>query len=166
VSNFQVVLADGSIVDANTTVNPDLFFALKGGNNNFGIVTRVDLATFQQGLLWAATVYNNLSIVDDVIGEFVKINSVDTYDEYASFITTFGYSQARDLALISSQLVYTKEVENPPAYQGILNLPNLMNTSQITNATALAKVTAALQPDGARCVLSLATPLLKPNQVG
>lgn len=40
VVNYEVVLADGSIVEANATTNSDLFRALKGGSNNFGIVSR------------------------------------------------------------------------------------------------------------------------------
>ncbi|KAH6686329.1 hypothetical protein F5X68DRAFT_276370 [Plectosphaerella plurivora] len=45
--NFEVVLASGEIVNANSTSKPDLFHALKGGNNNFGVVTRFDLAVFE-----------------------------------------------------------------------------------------------------------------------
>ncbi|RYP58942.1 hypothetical protein DL769_008747 [Monosporascus sp. CRB-8-3] len=157
VSNFQVVLADGRIVDANATSNPDLFVALKGGNNNFGIVTRIDLATFEQGLIWAGTVYNALSSVDDIIAEFVKLNSRDAYDEYASFITTFGYSQAQGMAVISNQLEYTKEVENPPIYKGYLSQPSLRNTAQLMNMTTLAKATAALQPVNARALYRVST---------
>ncbi|KAL3439766.1 hypothetical protein BJX65DRAFT_300898 [Aspergillus insuetus] len=37
VINYEVVLADGRIVDANSKTNPDLFRVLKGGGNNFGI---------------------------------------------------------------------------------------------------------------------------------
>ena len=33
---FKVVLADGRAVEASSTSNPDLFWALKGGSNNFG----------------------------------------------------------------------------------------------------------------------------------
>ncbi|KAJ9321966.1 CAZyme family AA7 [Paecilomyces variotii] len=159
VTNYQIVLADGAIVNANTKSNPDLFQALKGGNNNFGVVTQVELTTFEQGNVWAATVYNDLSLVDEVIAEFVKLNSPTAYDEYASLITAFGYSQARDLAVISSNLEYTKPVENPPVYEAYLALPSLMSKSEITNLTNLSFATQALQPNGARS-FSLVTTLV------
>ncbi|KAF9890061.1 hypothetical protein FE257_006741 [Aspergillus nanangensis] len=41
VLNFEVVLADGRIVNANKTTNPALFHALKGGGNNFDRVVEI-----------------------------------------------------------------------------------------------------------------------------
>jgi len=47
VVNLTVVLADGSVVQANENVNPDLFWAMRGGTgNNFGIVTQVTYKTY------------------------------------------------------------------------------------------------------------------------
>ena len=40
VLEYEVVLASGEIVVANSTENVDLFWALKGGGPNFGIVTK------------------------------------------------------------------------------------------------------------------------------
>ncbi|CAJ2503964.1 Uu.00g113580.m01.CDS01 [Anthostomella pinea] len=42
VLNSEVVLASGSIVNANARENPDLWVALRGGGNNLGVVTRFD----------------------------------------------------------------------------------------------------------------------------
>jgi FAD/FMN-containing dehydrogenase len=38
----EIVLADGSIVAADVHRNPDLFWAVRGGGGNFGVVTRFD----------------------------------------------------------------------------------------------------------------------------
>ncbi|KAK2767017.1 hypothetical protein FQN54_006334 [Arachnomyces sp. PD_36] len=45
VVNFEVVLSNGTITNANSHQNPDLWRALKGGGFNFGIVTAFDLLT-------------------------------------------------------------------------------------------------------------------------
>ncbi|MDR7384686.1 FAD-binding oxidoreductase [Promicromonospora iranensis] len=55
----EVVLADGSVVEANAGENPDLYWALRGGGGNFGVVTRLDLRLRELGtvtggmMMWA-----------------------------------------------------------------------------------------------------------------
>ncbi|GMG02083.1 unnamed protein product [Aspergillus oryzae] len=55
VVNYEVVLADGSVVQANKTSYSDLFWALKGGSSNFGLVTRFDLETVKSTKVWAGS---------------------------------------------------------------------------------------------------------------
>lgn len=56
VRNFEVVLGDGSIVNANAEENSDLWKALKGGSGNFGFVTRID-----QDVWPSSPIYANLN---------------------------------------------------------------------------------------------------------
>lgn len=58
VVNFEVVLADGRIVQANPDQHADLFKVLKGGGSNFGIVTRFDMHAFPMSPngIWDAVV--------------------------------------------------------------------------------------------------------------
>lgn len=44
---FTVVLASGEIVRASPTEHPDLYWALKGGGNRYGIVVEFELAAFR-----------------------------------------------------------------------------------------------------------------------
>ncbi|KAL6711454.1 hypothetical protein ACN47E_004388 [Coniothyrium glycines] len=52
VENFEVVLGDASIVNANASHNVDLYRSLRGGGNNFGVVTRLTLRTSQVRNVW------------------------------------------------------------------------------------------------------------------
>jgi FAD/FMN-containing dehydrogenase len=49
VLGFDVVTADGRLVRASNDHNPDLFWGLRGGGGNFGVVTGIDYAVFPVG---------------------------------------------------------------------------------------------------------------------
>ncbi|PHH66619.1 hypothetical protein CDD81_6456 [Ophiocordyceps australis] len=135
VSNFEVVLANGSIVNANRFRNANLFWALKGGGNNFGVVTRIDLDTFQQGSFWGGLLTHPSNVSAEAIHEFVKMNSADSYDPYAALILSWGYTPTFGSAILSN-IEYTKDTTSTPAvFAGFVNLPRYSgNTSISTSA--------------------------------
>ncbi|KAI8623410.1 FAD binding domain-containing protein [Xylariaceae sp. FL1651] len=47
VVTFEVVLADGRILNANADDDAELWIALKGGSGSFGVVTRLDMKTIE-----------------------------------------------------------------------------------------------------------------------
>ena len=60
---FEVVLADGSIVRANASEHPDLFWSLRGGKGGFGVVTEVKIKLVAIPSLYAGTlVYDKPNI--------------------------------------------------------------------------------------------------------
>ncbi|KAM0517594.1 hypothetical protein ACHAPW_007971 [Verticillium nonalfalfae] len=62
VVNFEVVTTGGKIINANKDENEDLWWALKGGSNNFGIVTRLDMSTFPVANgVWGGIIMHNWS---------------------------------------------------------------------------------------------------------
>ncbi|ESK81659.1 putative fad dependent oxidoreductase [Moniliophthora roreri MCA 2997] len=50
----DLVLPNGTFIKVTNETDPDLFFALKGGFNNFGIVTSFTMQAFPQTDVWAA----------------------------------------------------------------------------------------------------------------
>lgn len=55
------MLANGSVTNINQKSSSDLFWALRGGGNNFGIVTRFDLETYPQGGVWGGYNFHLMS---------------------------------------------------------------------------------------------------------
>lgn len=85
----EVVLASGEIVIANDTKNPDLFWALRGGGGNFGVVVSftfnlISIANVYAGpMLWPIEKAKEVMRFYD---EFIKNTSNDLYGFFA-FLT-------------------------------------------------------------------------------
>lgn len=150
--NFQVVLANGSIVNANDNENQNLLWALRGGANNIGVVTRVDLETFPQGELWGGSVITSFAESDKQIEAFSSFMTPETYDEYAYLLTTFAYSGEQALQVVVNNMEYTKPVANASVFANLTSLPALSSTQRITNITDLVTEIDLGSPGGARYV--------------
>lgn len=148
---FEVVLANGDIVKATETENSDLWWALRGGSNNFGVVTRIDFRTFEQGLLWYTMTFNPLSVVDQQIAIYADLMSPQKYDINASYLTGWAYAATHGLSVTLNQLIYTRPNGNatPPYFQPVLDLPAVpvpgLAGTVVANMSKLAADAATMQ---------------------
>lgn len=121
VRNYEIVLASGDVVNASSVINPDLYWALRGGGgSNFGIVTRFDLAVFPQGDLWSSTVVYPGSLNPTLIPLFTNLTMnglpedpeahiifINTYSpELGDFVTAAGMVHATPPALNTTPEVF------------------------------------------------------------
>ena len=128
VDNFEVVLADGTIVNANKVTHADLFKALKGGSSNFGIVTRVDMHTVDVVTLWGGQVVYPLNTTEQHIAAYVKwVDNIPNYTA-GSAVTFWAYTLEAG-TVVSAALHDTSDTEWAPAYDDFRTIqPQSMDT--------------------------------------
>jgi FAD/FMN-containing dehydrogenase len=116
----DVVLADGSFVTAGKHQNPDLFWALRGGGGNFGVVTSFlfqahPVSTVYAGpIFWEAShakavmrAYRDfLPTAPEELGAFVGLKTVPSMDPFPK-----DYWGRRACAVITSYNGSTAEGE-------------------------------------------------------
>jgi FAD/FMN-containing dehydrogenase len=83
----EVVLADGRVVTASETSHPDLFWALRGGGGNFGVVTRFTLRLHPVDTVLCGPTAWPVSATADVLGWFREFLPAQP-DELSGFFAT------------------------------------------------------------------------------
>lgn len=140
VVNYQVILADGRIVDANKEMHPDLFHALKGGGNNFGIVTRFDMVTFPAHDVWDGAIIHSKDETDSIIDALVSLtDNLDVADNPdAHFLGIWTHSPQMPDIFVTSVLTHLDGVPNPKSMEKFLNIPGQQNLRTASLATKVA----------------------------
>lgn len=113
--NFEVVLADGSIINANDKSHPDLAIALRGGGNNFGIVTKFTARTFPQSKVWFGHLFHWPSAVDRLLQAFYDFGEAKPYDKKATCIFTLAWAPYLPFFLPVTCLNYAEPTPHPKA---------------------------------------------------
>lgn len=140
--NYHVVLANGTITDANATSNPGLFWALKGGNNNFGVVTHFDLRVLHTpgGVYGGIISYNESSLdqISDVIYDYHVRQAVD--DVLTHTLPTYGYNGTNNETVNMTPVVYNAKVNQlPEIMKGWTDVPHTGYTLKFQGYAELAR---------------------------
>ena len=149
------MLANASIVEVNQQSFPDLYFALRGGGNNFGIVTRFDLETFPQGQMWggmtAYPITANASLLSALENFAVNASS----DPDAALIVAFAYAEGQYVA--TTDIEYAKPIIAPPVFQEFIDIESIESTLRITTLSNLTEELKTVNPSGLREFYTTAT---------
>ncbi|KAL8895501.1 MAG: hypothetical protein Q9207_008144 [Kuettlingeria erythrocarpa] len=105
----EVVLGNGTIVQANNRTNPDLFTALKGSSNNLGIVTRFDFVAFKQGNLWGGSAVYNATNAVEHLKAFAQFTDNLAQRPFGSLILLWAYVKGVGLSF-TNLYEYTGDV--------------------------------------------------------
>ncbi|KAI5857322.1 FAD binding domain-containing protein [Durotheca rogersii] len=129
--NYEVVLADGTIVNANRNTNADLWRALKGGGNNFGIVTRFDIEAIPTRDLFydvrTMSYEHTDAVVETVVGFANQEQSLS-----ANHLVTYYSFEPRDRPDIIVNTIYVNvegDGESPTPFDKLRALPALTNST-------------------------------------
>ncbi|KAI0145348.1 FAD-binding domain-containing protein [Xylariaceae sp. FL1272] len=118
VQNFEVVLADGTITNANAAMNDDLFWALKGGGSNFGIVTRFDLLTVPVRDIWYSWTAYTVDQAETILDAFVEWQENGMSD----LKSTVALIMSLDSVVVG--LIYSAPADNPSAFAPFYGIPS------------------------------------------
>jgi len=132
----EMVLPNGTVVTASQNENPDLFFGLKGGFNNFGIATKFTLKVFPQSDIWGGTVIlaeADMGPAHEAVARFTET----VRDPKATLNIIFEYAEGEMYAIV----ILFYDAPEPPAglFDEFLALPNgKVSVASMSFATLLS----------------------------
>lgn len=115
---LRVVTADGDVLHASDEENPDLFWALRGGGGNFGVVTEFECGTHTLGPVQAGALVFRVSEAPDIILALSEVlqagpRELSMYCSYGVAPERFGLAgQTGGERLLSVYVVYRGNPED------------------------------------------------------
>jgi hypothetical protein len=131
VLEYEIVFANGTIGHIATDNHPDLFKALKGGGNNFGIVTNYKLQAYRQGNIWGGNlVYVRTPKKDKQLLQAVRDWTEYNEDDKAAVIVT---AERANINIVDSWIIFLfYDGPSPPAglFKNFTDVNPLLDTTR------------------------------------
>jgi FAD/FMN-containing dehydrogenase len=110
--SVELLIANGTLIIVTQGTNPGLFYALKAGSTNYGIVTRLTRATCPVSKVWGGTLVFTNEQRDSVLRAIAQYQLSDQKDKNSAILPYLGVSN--DTIYIS--FTYLENTERPSAY--------------------------------------------------
>ncbi|CAH0046905.1 unnamed protein product [Clonostachys solani] len=148
VFEYEVVLPNASIVTASEGHNPDLYFALRGGGNNFGIVTNFLVRLVPQGALWSGESIYDSEYTATVIERVHELSTTLSEDTYMCFSSRYAYNQTANEYTIGVMQAYYEPIDFPAVFEQLNSIPHRSSTLRVDRMSRFAA--DAISPHGSR----------------
>lgn len=164
--NYEVVLADGSITDVNEHSHSDLYWALKLGSTNYGIVTRFDMITYPQREMWGGALFFDISQGLPLLDALVDFTQNLADDPKGVSAVSLAYSSAQGQYGIWAPSIYLEPVSfRSPLFTELSKLEPLalLSTMRVTSLLNLTDEVQATAPQVPNSRVQWFTLTLKAN---
>ncbi|KAI9437989.1 FAD-binding domain-containing protein [Lactarius indigo] len=140
-ARYELVLPNGTITDV-TQNNKDLWFALRGGGNNFGIVTKFTYKTVPQGQVWGGTINYNVDQLHLVKKALLKFQQKN--DTKAALNVPVIYTPAG--AITAAVLFYNAPTPAPGIFDDFLAIPTNQSDVKTRSFADMFKTLSFINP--------------------
>ncbi len=142
VVSYEVVLADGRIVTADATgEHPDLFKALKGGGNNFGVVTHFTMRAFPCSTIWGGGAMLPKAIFPEAAEAIVDFTKRVPDDPDTNLVCMLCKLTPKPVTIVAALYVNMAGVENPPILDKWLAFPETWKSYKKDSILGLLETT-------------------------
>ncbi|KAH8890090.1 FAD binding domain-containing protein [Thozetella sp. PMI_491] len=138
VLEYELVLSNATVVTVSSTSHPDLFLALKGGGNNYGIVTSFLVKAHPQGEVWGGNiVFNATNETNTAILAAVRGFTQAYPDDKAGIILTAELSGGGIVDIWVLFLYYNGPVPPAGVFDAFTSIGAWSNTCKTQSYSAL-----------------------------
>ncbi|KAF9225427.1 FAD-binding domain-containing protein [Gyrodon lividus] len=153
VEAYELVSPDGTVRNVTEKSDLELFFGLRGGFNNFGIVTRFTLRTFPQTQVWGGFISYTPDHVEEV-NQATANFAANTTDPKAALMITYDYFASRKSLAPSALVFYNAPTPPPGVFDEFLAIPALVTNVTTLSFSALIKTSMANATYGSRAIFN------------
>ncbi|KAL8951211.1 MAG: hypothetical protein Q9222_002795 [Ikaeria aurantiellina] len=129
IQQYELVTADSRILYVTKQSYPELFWSLRGGSTNFGIVTRFDIKTFPLTDVWAGFINQNaanIPLLLDATADFIKPKTGGSLDPKSAIDVTIFFNATSRKFSTTTSLFYNAPVTTAP--KALVNFTKIPTT--------------------------------------
>ena len=134
----------------NERSHPDLYFALRGGMNNFGIVTHFTMRAVDQGQMYSGQRTYSPDKRSTITDQAYELTTRWKNDTAMSFYYSFGYDQQTNNYSLAVSQEYSQPVSSPAPFNRLNQIPFETSTLRVGQLTEFTEEVASATPPGGR----------------